>query len=306
MTIFTNPADAAGDAADAYIEATLGVLGDRDPREVLAGTPGALAEMVRGVPEDRLHAPEAPGRWSVGEVLAHLADSELVWAVRTRFVLGQPRPTLTGYDQDAWAERLQYRELASTESLERFRTLRGWNLELLEGLTDADLDRVGVHVERGEESLRHMVRLYAGHDLVHRAQIRRILGIEAEKREADDRTGRVRHADDVPADAVGAGRATVRRVLIDAADAPNFALRKFTMEPGGGMPRHTNAVEHEQYVLRGRARIGIGDRVFEVGADDVVYIPAGVPHWYEALEGEAFEFLCAVPNQPDRIDILDD
>ena len=305
MTIFTNPADAAGDAAEAYVEATLDMLGARDPLQVLAETPDALAEVVRGVPEDRLRAPEAPGRWSVGEVLAHLADSELVWAVRARFVLGQPRPTLTGYDQDAWAERLDYREASPAESLGRFRSLRGWNLELLEGLSDAELDRVGVHVERGEESLRHMVRLYAGHDLVHRAQIRRILGVGVDGADGD-RAGRVRHADDVPADAVGAGRATVRRVLIDAADAPNFALRKFTMEPGGGMPRHTNAVEHEQYVLRGRARIGIGDEVFEVGADDVVYIPAGVPHWYEALEGEAFEFLCAVPNRPDRIDILDD
>ena len=78
---------------------------------------------------------------------------------------------------------------------------------------------------------------------------------------------------------VSAGRATRRRVLIDATQAPNFALRKFTMQPGGGMPRHTNSVEHEQYVLRGRARIGIGDAVYEVVADDVVFNPAGVPHW---------------------------
>jgi quercetin dioxygenase-like cupin family protein len=120
-----------------------------------------------------------------------------------------------------------------------------------------------------------------------------------------DRKPVVRASDEVAGVEVGAGRGTVRRVLIDPREAPHFALRKFTMQPGGGMPRHTNAVEHEQYVLRGRARIGIGDEEFEVSADDVLYIPAGVPHWYEALGPDPFEFLCAVPNGPDRIEILD-
>ncbi|MFW6088856.1 MAG: cupin domain-containing protein [Gemmatimonadota bacterium] len=116
----------------------------------------------------------------------------------------------------------------------------------------------------------------------------------------------VRHSDEIEAADVGAGRDTTRRVLIDSAEAPNFALRKFTMQPGGGMPRHTNSVEHEQYVLRGRAKIGIGDEVYEVAADDVVFIPAGVPHWYEALGDEPFEFLCAVPNAPDSIELVGD
>ena len=115
----------------------------------------------------------------------------------------------------------------------------------------------------------------------------------------------VRHADDLPAEPVGAGRGTVRQLLIGPDEAPNFALRRFRMEPGGGMPRHTNEVEHEQYVLRGRARIGIGDDEVEVGPDDVVYIPAGVPHWYRAEGDEPFEFLCVVPNAPDRIEVLE-
>lgn len=75
------------------------------------------------------------------------------------------------------------------------------------------------------------------------------------------------------------------------------------MGEGGGMPLHTNTVEHEQYVLRGRARVGIADRVYEVQADDVLYIPAGVPHYYEVLEAP-FQFLCLIPNQPDRIEIV--
>ena len=121
-----------------------------------------------------------------------------------------------------------------------------------------------------------------------------------------DRAGSVRRSDSLEAVDVGAGRKTKRRVLIDAPEAPHFALRKFTMQPGGGMPPHTNSVEHEQYVLRGRARIGIGDDVYEIGADDVVFIPAGVPHWYEALGDEPFEFLCAVPNGPDTIELVDE
>jgi quercetin dioxygenase-like cupin family protein len=116
----------------------------------------------------------------------------------------------------------------------------------------------------------------------------------------------VRHADSIPAVEVQAGSRTTRQVLIGADEAPNFAMRRFIMEPGGGMPRHTNTVEHEQYVLRGRAKIGIGDEVVEVGKDDVVYIPAGVPHWYRPEGDEPFEFLCIVPNHPDRIEILRD
>jgi len=76
------------------------------------------------------------------------------------------------------------------------------------------------------------------------------------------------------------------------------------MAPGGGIPAHTNTVEHEQYVLRGRARIGIGEEVRDVGPGNVLFIPAGVPHWYEVQGEEAFEFLCIVPNAPDRIEMV--
>lgn len=115
----------------------------------------------------------------------------------------------------------------------------------------------------------------------------------------------VKHSAEVPADPVAAGRGTTRQLLIGPDEAPHFALRRFLMEPGGGIPAHTNTVEHEQYVLRGRARMGIGERVVEVGAGDVVFIPAGTPHWYEVLGNERFEFLCAVPNLPDRMEMAE-
>ena len=114
----------------------------------------------------------------------------------------------------------------------------------------------------------------------------------------------VRAASSVPAQEVKAGKSATVQVLIGPEEGPNFAMRRFSMSPGGGMPAHTNQVEHEQYVLRGRARVGIGDRVFEVKQNDVVFIPAGVPHWYEAEGDEPFEFLCVVPNLPDRIQVL--
>lgn len=114
----------------------------------------------------------------------------------------------------------------------------------------------------------------------------------------------VKHANKLPREEVSAGKSTYRQVLISADEGPNFAMRRFTIEPGGEMPAHTNSVEHQQYVLSGRARIGIGDQVVEVEKDDVVYIPAGVPHWYQAEGGEPFEFLCMVPNKKDRIELL--
>ncbi|NKB67705.1 MAG: cupin domain-containing protein [Candidatus Latescibacteria bacterium] len=115
----------------------------------------------------------------------------------------------------------------------------------------------------------------------------------------------VKRIDDIPAEAVPAGTGTTRQVLIGTDEAPHFALRRFILQPGGGMPPHTNSVEHEQYVLGGKARIGIGDQTYQVGRDDVVFIPAGVPHWYQVEGDEPFEFLCAVPNLPDEIQVLD-
>lgn len=115
----------------------------------------------------------------------------------------------------------------------------------------------------------------------------------------------VKHVSQVPSQPVANARDTSIQVLISAQEAPHFAMRRFVMQPGGGMPRHTNTVEHEQYVLRGRARIGIGEEVYEVKPGDVVFIPQGVPHWYENIGDEPFEFLCLIPNKPDEVHILD-
>ena len=99
-------------------------------------------------------------------------------------------------------------------------------------------------------------------------------------------------------------RETTLQVLISAQEGPHFALRKFAMQKGGGMPRHTNTVEHEQYVLRGEATITIADETHRVRAGDVVFIPARAAHSYENTGDGAFEFLCVVPNQEDRVTIV--
>jgi quercetin dioxygenase-like cupin family protein len=92
--------------------------------------------------------------------------------------------------------------------------------------------------------------------------------------------------------------------LISSKEGPNFALRRFTMQKGGGMPRHTNTVEHEQYVLRGQATITIGDQTHHVQTGDVVFIPEGAVHSYQNTGEDVFEFLCIIPNKEDKITIV--
>ena len=114
----------------------------------------------------------------------------------------------------------------------------------------------------------------------------------------------LKHVGSVPEEPVTAGTGTTRQVLIGPQEGPNFAMRRFIMKPGGGIPRHSNTVEHEQYVLRGRARVGVGDEVMRVKEGDVLIIPAGTPHWYEVEGNDDFEFICVVPNHPDRMEML--
>jgi len=174
VSVFTNPAGAAIEHARAYVAAILDLLGDQDPLEVLRATPGALQRVIDSTSDEILARPESRGKWSMREVLAHLADSDVVWAWRLRLILAQDRPQLTGYDQDRWAARLGYADADPRESVSLFSILRKTNLRLIERATPEDLQRVGVHVERGEESLGHQLRLYAGHDILHLNQLERI------------------------------------------------------------------------------------------------------------------------------------
>lgn len=165
--------NAAGQA-ETYVAAILRALGSRDPFEVLAEMPAALRRAVAGLTPEQEALPERPGKWSVRQVVAHLADSDRVGAFRFRMVLAHDAPEVPGYDQDLWAERLSYQDIDLATSLEDFSYLRQSNLRLLRRATPEDMRRVMRHAERGDEPLDHMIRLYAGHDLVHLRQIARI------------------------------------------------------------------------------------------------------------------------------------
>jgi hypothetical protein len=174
MSIFTNAASSSPEDTARYVNALLGLLGDNDPVAVLHETAAAVRRILDSVPADIAGRPEAPGKWSMRDVVQHLADSDLVGGFRLRMVLAHDRPVLTGYDQDLWASRLGYRDVDVRQALDQFAALRAANVRLWERLTAADLARVGLHAERGEESLEHMRRLYAAHDLLHVRQLERI------------------------------------------------------------------------------------------------------------------------------------
>lgn len=114
----------------------------------------------------------------------------------------------------------------------------------------------------------------------------------------------VKQINNVPKEEVKAATKTWRQVLIGSGEGPNFAMRKFTIDAGGEMPMHTNTVEHEQLVLNGSAHVVIGEAAYQVKKNDVVFIPAGVPHCYKTLGDESFEFLCVVPNKEDLIQMV--
>ena len=174
MSIYSNPASSTPEETAAYVRALLDLLGDDDPVAVLRQTPATLEQFLAALPAPVLTMPEAPGKWSIREVVQHLADSELVGGFRLRMVMAHDRPPLAGYDQDLWAERLRYAEADVGDALEQFLALRRANVRLWARLTPEDLRRVGVHGERGEESLDRLRKLYAGHDRLHLRQLERI------------------------------------------------------------------------------------------------------------------------------------
>jgi hypothetical protein len=131
MSIFTNSAARSKEEAQAYTAAILDLVGDQDPIGVLRDTPAAVRDGISGLSGDQVSTPEMPGKWSIRQVVRHFADSEIVWGWRLRLVLAQERPTLTGYDQDLWAERLRYAAADIDQSLEEFAVLRRGHLRLL-------------------------------------------------------------------------------------------------------------------------------------------------------------------------------
>lgn len=147
----------------------------RDPLQLQRQTPAVLAEIIARSPEAKLATRPKPDKWSVREILAHLAEDEIATAWRYRQMVEHSGITLTGFDQDMWARIGQYSARRPEDSLALFRLLRSTNLQFLEQLTPEQWDCFGIHAERGRITVRDLAVHMAGHDANHVEQIRTIL-----------------------------------------------------------------------------------------------------------------------------------
>ena len=162
-------ADVAG-----YQRHLLALLGNDDPADVQERTPDAVRGLIAEA-GPRLRRRPAPTEWSPLELLGHLQDAEIAMSGRYRWVLSQDRPSLLGYDQDLWVDRLRHNADEPAELLEVFATLRAANLRLWARSAAEDRARAGMHAERGAESYDLMFRMIAGHDRFHLDQMRETL-----------------------------------------------------------------------------------------------------------------------------------
>jgi hypothetical protein len=153
----------------------LSQLGGKHPLKLQAEAPKKIERLVKGVPPAKLRKRPAPGKWSVAEIVAHVADTELVAGFRMRLILGAPGTPIVPFDQDAWVTALHYDKRDARKALEQFRALREANLALLKTLTREQWKQHGVHAERGPETIETIVNMFAGHDINHIKQIEAIL-----------------------------------------------------------------------------------------------------------------------------------
>jgi DinB superfamily len=158
-----------------YSERIFDYVKGKQPLAVQSATAKQLNRLIKGVSTAKLRQRPAPEKWSVSEIIAHLADAEMVGGFRLRLILGSPGAAVVAYDQDRWATSGHYDRRDPRKSAEQFCVLREWNLGLLRSLDPEQWKHYGVHSERGQESIEDIVRMFAGHDLNHLRQIEKIL-----------------------------------------------------------------------------------------------------------------------------------
>jgi len=163
------------ETAQQYIQRITSHVEGKQPLAVQAATAKKLGRLIKGVPTAKLRKRPAPEKWSVSEILAHLADTEIVCGFRIRMILGAPGTPIAAFDQDSWVTSGHYEKRDPRKSIEQFRTLREANLALLKTLKPEQWKHFGIHSERGEETVEHIVRMFAGHDINHLHQIEQIL-----------------------------------------------------------------------------------------------------------------------------------
>jgi DinB family protein len=169
-------ADEMKETAQQYIQRITGYVEGKQPLAEQAATAKKLERLIKGVPTARLRKRPAPDKWSVSEIVAHLADTEIVGGFRIRLILGAPGTPIAAFDQDSWVTSGHYAKRDPRKSVEQFRVVREANLALLKSLSPEQWKHYGMHSERGQETIEHIVRMFAGHDINHLQQIERILG----------------------------------------------------------------------------------------------------------------------------------
>ena len=157
-----------------YVRRIRGYVQGKKPLRVQQATPGRIRKLVRPLTRRQLKRRPAPGKWSITEILAHLAEVELVAGYRIRMILGSPGTPIQAFDQDVWAKVGRYRELDPRKCLEMFSILRDHNLALLRSLTPRQWKQYGMHQERGKETVARIAEMFAGHDLNHLRQIEKL------------------------------------------------------------------------------------------------------------------------------------
>lgn len=167
---------ATSETPQAYIQRLLSYVGTDDPWAILSTTAPRLRELIAGRTVDELSRTPDPARWSIVQILAHLADAEIVGAWRFRSVLASNGIPLQAFDQNVWADAFRYERVDPFESLELFQVNRSALLSLLRRVDRSRFAHYGMHAERGKESIEHLMRLYAGHDRNHLAQVERLTG----------------------------------------------------------------------------------------------------------------------------------
>jgi len=158
-----------------YIQRILGYIEGKEPLQVQRETAKKLANLTRKLGKKQLTHRPAPDKWSIAEILAHLADTEIVGSWRLRHVIGNSGAPIQAFDQNVWASTFDYARRDPKQSLEVFRVLRENNLAMLKSLPKELWENYGMHQERGKESVAHIVRMYAGHDLNHLSQVEKIV-----------------------------------------------------------------------------------------------------------------------------------
>ena len=162
------------ETAQQYTQRILGHVEGQHPLSVQQATHKKLQKLTKSLSKKQLTQRPEPGKWSIAEVLAHLADAELVGSWRMRLIIGSNGVPIQAFDQDVWADVFNYAKRDPKVSLETFRALRENNIRMLKALPKDRWDNYGMHSERGKETIAHIVRMFAGHDLNHLAQIEKI------------------------------------------------------------------------------------------------------------------------------------